>query len=78
MHFTVRRTVRSLPAVGGARARASLSRASRAVLFPESGGAGRSVVVVSAAVVSVREDQPGSDAPGRRAARRTDGVSAGK
>lgn len=40
---------------------------------------GRSVVVVvSAAGVSVTEDRPGSDAPGRRAARRTDGVSAGK
>lgn len=32
---------------------------------------------MSAAGVSVTEDQPGSDAPGRGAARRTDGVSAG-
>lgn len=39
VRFTVRRTLRTLPAVGGARARARLSRACRAVLFPGSGGA---------------------------------------
>lgn len=42
MHFTVCGTIRTEPAVGGADARAALSRA---VSFPESGGRGVAVVV---------------------------------